>query len=257
MKLRRAARRRLKAVAITTAAVLVAGAAIGGAVLASGPQNPPQASEKVAEFYEANKGLPEKIEPLDAVFIGDSYTYGFGAPKPQRWSSAVARHYGWAEHNFGFGGTGYKTASGIDRCHLASCPAYPESVGKIAADIGPEYVIVAGGRNDSIADVGAWGTAVDQTFSMIRQRFPKATILALNPIAENEQIVAGKAAAVKAAVERVRGHYIDIGQPVMGKLDLLSSDKVHPNAKGYLAISRAFIAKCPETVCKRTPSAGF
>lgn len=215
---------------------------------------PPPVSEKVAKFYEEHQGFTKPADPLQAVFIGDSYTYGYGAQSGQNWASIVARYHGWGEHNFGYGGTGYMTTADKTRCHLDACPAYPENVAQIDAAIDPDYVIVAGGRNDSIRDVAAYQDAANRTFTDIRAKFPRATILAMNPIAEVESFVTGKAEAVQAAVTAVGGTYIDIGQPVMGQENLLSNDAVHPNYRGYTAIAEAFIAKCGPELCKPTPA---
>lgn len=252
MTLRRSTRRRLKIASGIATVALAAGAVVGAVVVTSHPSAPPAASAKVAQFYEENKDVPEPIDAFDAVFIGDSYTFGAGAATGQKWSSMVARYYGWGEHNFGYSATGYTTTADKEQCHLDYCPAYPEAVTKVASNIGPEYVIVSGGRNDSLGDPLAWEDAVNKTFTEIRARFPKSTILAVNPIAEDAKYIGAKPAVVKAAVEAVNGTFVDIGQPVMGKPELLSKDKVTPNFQGHLAIAQSFEKKCGPA-CKPTP----
>ena len=57
-----------------------------------------------------------------AVFLGDSYTQGFGAvPLDRRWSSLVAHDADWTEVNQGQGGTGFVTTADKNTCGLEHC----------------------------------------------------------------------------------------------------------------------------------------
>src|SRR4051794_11312013 len=54
-----------------------------------------------------------------AAFVGDSYSQGRGASRPEkRWVTLAAAEEGWRGENFGRGGTGYQLTSDINGCGL-------------------------------------------------------------------------------------------------------------------------------------------
>lgn len=57
---------------------------------------------------------------------------------------------------------------------------------------------------------------------------------------------------VKTAVTGVKGKFIDIGQPLQGKPELVVEDKVHPNDAGAKAIADATYAALTKTPATRS-----
>lgn len=217
-------------------------------------QNPP-VSPSVQKYYDenvANKqaSLPTQEYLPSVGFLGDSYTVGDGATsRPKRWTSLLSVKRGWVETNAGYGGTGYGTAGRLagGKPYSARVPQVTATVAKAAKPI----LIVSGGRNDFTegtpeAEIEA---GITKTFTELRKAAPKARIIALSPLwdddaAPEELAIIGE--QVKAAVTRVGGQYVDVGQPLANRPGLLDRDGVHPNDQGYAALAAAVDAKLPK-----------
>lgn len=167
------------------------------------------------------------------VFIGDGGTLGRGATDPDSkgWVGLLSVKRGWTVVNFGAVGSGY-SAGYQDR---------------IAAIVGahPARVVVAGGGNDAWVFATHPETAivaVRQFFDSLHQRLPRVQIVAISPLWNWEPPPAGLigiATAVKLAVSRVGGKYVDIGQPLARRADWFVADRVHPNDIGYATVAAA------------------
>jgi hypothetical protein len=171
-------RRRLLLILLGGALLAVVAGGVIAAVLLGAP-----------ERSTPGTGLPPAVAPptiapgdTAAVFLGDSYTQGWGASDPgTRWSALVAHDAGWVEVNQGQGGTGFVTTSGLGGCGLAYCPTYPERVADIV-DTAPDIVVIAGGQNDLTAlaaDPAAVRDAVDDTYDRMRRGLPDARLIAV------------------------------------------------------------------------------
>jgi acyl-CoA thioesterase-1 len=104
-------------------------------------------------------------------------------------------------------------------------------------------VVVSGGRNDlAVAGDQSCAQSVATFYADLRSAFPDAEILAVSTLWDDEPApddLAVIADAVRAGVERVGGAYLDVGQPLAGRPDLLGRDGVHPNDEGHRAIADA------------------
>lgn len=227
------------------------------AVVLSGcaAQTPPPVSDKVMAYYTdhattAPLATPEYIPA--AGFLGDSYTIGDGSSdRANRWTSLLARKRGWVETNAGYGGTGYGTAG-----RLAGGQPYDARVGLVTntvANAAKPIIIVSGGRNDFTENTPAAKVeaGITKTFTDLRKAAPKAKIIALSPLwdddpAPEELAVIGE--QVKAAVTKIGGQYIDVGQPLANRPGLLDADGVHPNDQGYATLAAAIDAKLPKNL---------
>jgi lysophospholipase L1-like esterase len=172
------------------------------------------------------------------AFLGDDFTIGVGATAPaMRWTSLVAKNYGWDEKNFGVAGTGYSTGG------TAGGAPYTARVAALAATA-PTIVIVSGGRFDIQSTNGptAIKTGVTATFKALRAALPKAVIIAESPVwplTKPPATLALVAADVKAAVTSVGGQYLDVDEPLFGLTADFGPHTV-PNDAGYAALAKAF-----------------
>lgn len=172
--------------------------------------------------------------PLNAVFLGDSYTVGIGGDGAD-WPTTVSDELGWESTNLAAGGTGYVTEAGMAGCGKEHCGAYLE---QSAAIVGaPDVIIVAGGRNDPSTDIAA---AAATLFASLQKEHPDALIIALSPWTDDAPLndaFTAKISAVRTAAEEAGIIYIDTGQPFVGHPDLISADGIHPNSAGYAKLS--------------------
>lgn len=180
-----------------------------------------------------------------AVFLGDSSTVGTGGDGTT-WTSIVAERKGWTEVNLGRGGTGYVTSRSGEAaqraCGLATCPSYQQMVNDVVA-AKPDVIVVSGGREDGASSVS---TAAGTLFRDLRSKAPNARIVVVSPLWDESPVpadLAGTTTAVQTAARQAGLEYLDIGQPLSGRADLVSADGVNPNAAGYRAVADAVTAK--------------
>ena len=189
---------------------------------------------------------PEGLEPPDlpepmpfVVFLGDSYTQGVGGDGVN-WPEIVATARGWDVANLARGGTGYVTVSGESGCGRTYCGTYSEASKEIIGS--PRVIFISGGRNDLGAPLTEIATAAGSLIQDLRERYPDATFVLVNPWQDDDpppgQFRDLGPALKQVAVEH-EAIYIDTGQPLAGKPELVSKDSIHPNADGYRALAAA------------------
>ena len=184
-----------------------------------------------------------------AVFLGDSYTQAGGLPEQQRWVTLASKELGWWPVNLGRGGTGYlgpvSGGNARNACGMDYCPSYAEMIAAAAAE-NPAIVVVSGGRNERHRWTDPeWANGVFGFYRQLRAAVPDADIYATSPMwdddpAPGEMVFAR--AIVRVAVEDIGGVYVDLGEPLTGRPELVAADGVHPNADGHQAIAVAFTA---------------
>lgn len=188
-------------------------------------------------------------EATNVLFVGDSYSAGAGAStEATRWTSVAANALDWNETNVALGGTGYLTTSSQAGCGLDFCAAYPERIEE-TTNVNPDFVIISGGRNDSVGG-DEFRPAVERTLDAARTKYPNATVVITSPIWDADAAPNGLNARRDAAqsVAEERGiRYIDLGEPLAGKYDFITSDGIHPNDQGHAAIAAAFVAAWPQS----------
>jgi len=169
--------------------------------------------------------VPTQVVRPTAVFIGDSYTAGAGSTDAaHNFAEQVGVAEGWIVKNAGRGGTGYLNTASKAGCGLDYCPNYREMI-PIAEKSQPSIIVVSGGRND--LNKSGVAAQIAAFYTDLRTAFPKATILATSPLWDDDRAPAGIATIageVKAAVKAAGGTYLDIGQPLAGKPDLIGPD---------------------------------
>jgi len=201
---------------------------------------PAPAPASVAAPVAKPTATPTPAPKPVVAFIGDSYTAGAGASTPaMRWTTRLSVSAGFKEVNLGQGGTGYATSSTaadgtVRREYAASIPE--------AVKAAPDVVIVSGGRNDAPEQSAVVIAAIDDFYTRLRAAMPKVKIIAVSPVWDAGTPPKGVdlvATSAKAAVERVGGAYLDIGQPLAGHPEFIIADKIHPNDSGAAALAEA------------------
>ena len=175
------------------------------------------------------------------AFVGDSYT---GASPG--FVSIAAATLGWDARNFGRGGTSFgrgvsgpmsKTACGLDYCQ-----SYAEMVAEVAK-VRPDIVVVSGGANQVSDPSSSVAADIASFYVLLRHSLPSARIIGTSPLWNDKappDNLRAMQASVKAAVEAVAGEYVDLGEPLRDRPDLVGPDGVHPNLAGHEAIAAAF-----------------
>lgn len=187
--------------------------------------------------------------PPVAVFFGDSYTTGAGSKKGG-YVTAIAREQKWSSRNLARGGTGFipnpdqtveqaRTACGADYCEsfIEQIPA--------AVKIDPEIVVVNDGRNGVGANPDVLRESIGAFFEELRVQLPDATIYVTSPLWQDETApdeLNDLAEWERAAAESVDATFLDLGQPLEGRPDLIGPDKVHPNEEGYQVLAASINA---------------
>jgi acyl-CoA thioesterase-1 len=184
--------------------------------------------------------------PQRAVFVGDSYTAGTGATNASTtFPQLVAERMGWEVVNLGRGGTSYLATSDQAGCGLDYCPNYLEMIPAVV-DADPDIVVVSGGRNDQMSTEVA--AQIDRFYTELRATLPDAVIYATSPLGDDDpapRSLASMGAAIEAAVTKAGGQYLDLGQPLTGRPELITGDGVHPNDDGYALIANTLVPLLP------------
>jgi lysophospholipase L1-like esterase len=177
-------------------------------------------------------GAPQ--EPPVVAFLGDGATAGQGASGPgARWTALVSAELGWVEVNHGVPGTGY-AADGA----LPGQEAYTARVAQVVAG-GPDVVVVSGGRNDDTSSDG-YADSVRQVFLELRQGLPRGRLVAVSPVWDDDvppEELEELGQVVRSQVQDVGGTYLDVGQPLQGRPDLVGADGVQMDDAGHAVVA--------------------
>lgn len=197
--------------------------------------------DRVKAAYQSSQDVytPEpKKQPKVALWIGDSSVQGAGASDSSlRFSSLVSERFGWYEINVGLGGSGYRAGNPNLVDQVAELKRYT-----------PNYIFVSAGRNDGWSeDVRA---SVYTFFNELRQVFPKARLIVLAPLTTQipetpnpqSEGLSQLRNSVRSATYSANGEYLSIGDALVGKPNLLSTDGYSINDEGYKALADAIIA---------------
>lgn len=177
------------------------------------------------------------------AFIGDSYAAGTGASEPaKRWTSLVSSANGWTETNLGHPRTGYLRSGTQPPCTApGSCPPFTDVVEQAVA-AQPQLVIVTGGANDLAEDPAAAAAAVTKTLTDLRTGLPNATIVVVHPwwdMRDANPALATYTETIKTAAAAINATFADTGQPLVGHVDLVTSDGLNANDAGHAALAAA------------------
>ncbi|PCN49056.1 SGNH/GDSL hydrolase family protein [Curtobacterium sp. 'Ferrero'] len=220
------------ALAVLTAAVavLALGACSEQPVVAAGSAATPTAS---SEPWDDASGVA-------VVAIGDSITGGHGLTTAQAWPALVADQQHWALTNLSCDGAGVAAVGDADDCGSA----YATLV-KRAVDLRPSVVFLQASSNDLGLDDAEIRSATNTVVDDVHRRLPHARVIGLSAIWNQDAPPAQLAViskAMRSALRREGGTYVDIGEPLRGHPTWMQSDDVHPTARGQQAIAAAVTA---------------
>ncbi|WP_242088573.1 SGNH/GDSL hydrolase family protein [Curtobacterium sp. DN_7.5] len=182
----------------------------------------------------------DRADDVAVVTVGDSITAGHGLTTAQAWPALMADANGWSLTNLSCDGAGVAALGDDDDC----ASAYATLV-KRAVALRPQVVVLQASSNDLGLDTAEIRSATYQVVDDVHRRMPRARVIGLSAIWNQDAPPAQLAAISKAmrkALAREGGTYVDIGEPLRGHADWMQGDDVHPTARGQRAIAAAVTA---------------
>lgn len=173
-----------------------------------------------------------------AVFIGDSYAASDGASDAAHgFPALVAAAEGWDASVVACDGAGYLTVGSCGKDYAGLIPQ--------VVDADPAIVVVSGGRYDTPGYQSS-KQPTDAFFAALTAALPGVQIDVVSPVWDASQ---GKhpLGVVQQWVERAAtahgATYLDVGEPLRGRPELVGPDGVLPNDAGYAALAEAIEGK--------------
>jgi lysophospholipase L1-like esterase len=171
------------------------------------------------------------------LFIGDSYTAGNGLLEMSYGCMAAVR-MGWLCNVSAVGGTGYVSGDPANR--------FIDRIPNLALVYEPDLVVLDGGRNDPVPPSENVLTAMAATIGEIRRVWPNARIACIRPrfLANPENDLGFNDAFVGHLREQPSARGVTFLDPIKmftgrDTSDMLTSDRIHPNQWGEMALSLA------------------
>ncbi len=184
------------------------------------------------------------VVPNRVVFVGDSYTQGAGA-QGVGWADILSSTESWDAINLSRGGTGYVPKSFGNaykfECTKRHCFSFLDQVIGIS-DRRAQIIFVAGGRNDIVASAKEMDKYSAEFFARLRKEAPEARVYVVSPFwasGEYPAWLAERGRIIRANAKRAGFTYLDVGNPLAARSDLIVQDGVHPNAEGYRILASA------------------
>lgn len=167
--------------------------------------------------------------------IGDSIMAGYGLDSDaDAWPAMLAR----ADHldvtNLACSGAGFVVDGdcGDDFAGLVSQ----------AVAVHPSIVVLQSSDNDLGQDPAAIDTATRQAVDQLHAALPHARIVGFSTLWDQPgdvpDEVAQSSTSLRRAVEADGGRFVDLGQPLVGHVDLLQADSEHPTVAGQRVLTR-------------------
>lgn len=184
------------------------------------------------------------------LFIGDSYTWGSGLAENSYGCMAAVR-LGWLCHVSGGPGTGYISGGVANRFVLndiGPSSSFDERIPRLAAIYDPDFVVLDGGRNDLFAPSDAVFDAMSDTIAAVHQAWPNARIVFIRPrlLARPNDDLGFDDDFIDRLREESATQNLVVVDPIntftsTDTSAMLSSDGIHPNHRGVLALSSALL----------------
>ena len=228
-------------------------ASIGISAVAMMPRPVVGPTSQIASAFPSND---DGAEPVATVFIGDSITAGSGSTTPsRRWTAIVSARQGWIEFNRALAGTGYIADASAAGCGKLECHNYGNAIQALTT-LDPSVVVISGGRNDGPAPQG-YSDIVKSTIEAAMTKWPTAQVFVTSALWDDEpepDWLAKNEEIVRAATIEAGATFLDLGQPIEGRADLVGPDGVHPNDAGYAAIADSWDRASEELLLSSEPA---
>lgn len=211
---------------------LLAGCAVSPASSATLPTFDAPALEPTPSPSTTSSG------PLRVVTLGDSLMSGFGLEPEQAWPALLATRAHVSVTNLACPGMGFVVQGDCGTAYAGLVPA--------VAALQPQLLIVESSSNDFWEDEDEIRVDTADTVDQLHSAAPQARIIGLSTIWNDEADVPGDTQvtsdALKDAVDKVGGTFIDVGQPLQGHPEWMQEDDVHPTPRGQRAIEQTVMS---------------
>ena len=220
------------------------------ATVAPTTTSPASSSQSATSSTTTTSGADEDTDTDSksvVVAIGDSIMDGHGLKPSRAWPELIGQATNWQLTDLASDGTGF-TAVGEDGDTFQD-----EAVEAVA--LHPSIVIIAASSNDLGEDPTEVSDDVTATMSYLRDSLPDAQIIAFNAFWGADAPPPELAALdsdLEYASASVGAHYLDIGQPLAGRPQLMQFDGVHPTARGLVVLAAAIAAAIREDTAAAT-----
>ncbi len=211
----------------------------------SAPEHPAGAASSTVAPVPTTTVTPLPAPPVHSVlFVGASYTAGWGATNPQLgYAHDAAAELGWNATYSAEPGAGY--VNGGNDGH----DSFLQQVDALPGSLRPDLVIIQGGRNDVGTPPAAEDAAVASTLSAIRSKFggPKIVMLGDVPsqlpldsatVATNDDLAADAHIDGATFVNAIAENWMT----ATNLPGFQSNVPGHPNDAGHLYIAHRLVA---------------
>jgi len=213
-------------------------AGLAGCSAAPPPATTPTFVSPAASPSSTSKGTPR----VRVATVGDSLMSGFGLDLGDAWPVLLAGRAHLSLTNLACAGMGFVVSGDCGTPYSGFAPAL--------AALQPQIVIVESSSNDFGQSADDIHSATITTVEEMHEAAPKARMVGLSTIWNDEETVPEDTAvtsdALKDAMGMVDGTFIDVGQPLQGHPDWMQEDDVHPTPRGQRAIEQTVMSKLQE-----------
>lgn len=193
----------------------------------------------------------QTIKNTPIVFIGDSTTQGYGATTPatDRWATKICNYFHAEQHNYAVGGSGF-TVNGQSENGRFDMQAQTAANDTRFDHTKVQLIFISGGVNDNLtaADTTA-KTNAKICLTTLRNAFPNAKIMAIIGVSGNLEYgkhTLGNIGIIKRIpfyrdmiqyMQQQNCATIDGWRLISTNINMQTTDRVHPNTKGYTYIA--------------------
>lgn len=209
--------------------------AVAALVVLAGCTSAPSSLARPATEASAPTPTPSAPGTPVVATIGDSIMSGHGLEDGADWPTLMSDDRDDTVVNVACSGAGFIAVGSCGSDFAGLIPA--------AVKDRPAIVIVQGSDNDHTQSAPALDAATRAMIDTLHRALPEAQIVGLNTLWDQPTPapaeIAYSSASVRAAVTAVGGVYVDIGQPLQGRLGLLQPDDEHPTVAGQQVLLQA------------------
>jgi acyl-CoA thioesterase-1 len=168
------------------------------------------------------------------VTIGDSIMSGNGVQPDEAWPAVLADANGWQLTNLAEDGAGF-VQKGDDGHTFAEQVAEAASIPDA-----PALIVVSASSNDLGRNPAKVEHSAKKAFLALRQAFPQTSIVGISALWGDErppdELAPINDGVHDAAVAEGAG-WVDIGEPLAGRIDLMQFDDTHPTSDGQQVVA--------------------